>query len=76
MFKDGGEVTELLWDKGNTVETCVVFEDSRNGLLAGANGGFPVIVVPDLFDPTLELPGLCYAKCARLDEAIDVIQNS
>lgn len=21
MFKDGGEVTELLWDKGNTVET-------------------------------------------------------
>ena len=59
-----------------TPETCVVFEDSRNGLLAGANGGFPVIVVPDLFDPTLELPGLCYARCARLDEAIDVIQNS
>lgn len=23
VFKDGGEVTELLWDKGNTVE-CVV----------------------------------------------------
>ena len=21
VFKDGGEVTELLWDKGNTVET-------------------------------------------------------
>ena len=21
MFEDGGEVTELLWDKGNTVET-------------------------------------------------------
>lgn len=57
-------------------ETCVVFEDSRNGLLAGANGGFPVIIVPDLFDPTVELPGLCYAKCARLDEAIAVLQNS
>lgn len=24
VFKDGGEVTELLWDKGNTVETCAV----------------------------------------------------
>ena len=24
MFKDGGEVTELLWDKGNTVETVVL----------------------------------------------------
>ena len=54
----------------------VVFEDSRNGLLAGARGGFSVIVVPDLLDPTLEFPALCYAKCARLDEAIAVIQNS
>lgn len=24
VFKDGGEVTELLWDKGNTVETIVI----------------------------------------------------
>lgn len=54
----------------------VVFEDSRNGLLAGARGGFSVIVVPDLLDPTLEFPALCYAKCARLDEAIEVIRNS
>lgn len=27
VFKDGGEVTELLWDKGNTVETvCLLFK--------------------------------------------------
>ena len=25
VFKDGGEVTELLWDKGNTVEMVLVF---------------------------------------------------
>lgn len=25
VFKDGGEVTELLWDKGNTVEATVPF---------------------------------------------------
>lgn len=25
VFKDGGEVTELLWDKGNTVETSTVY---------------------------------------------------
>ena len=24
VFKDGGEVTELLWDKGNTVETVAL----------------------------------------------------
>lgn len=54
---------------------CVVFEDSRNGLLAGANGGFPVIVVPDVMDPTAALPGRCYAKVARLDEAIGWFQG-
>ena len=26
VFKDGGEVTELLWDKGNTVETAVLLQ--------------------------------------------------
>lgn len=26
VFKDGGEVTELLWDKGNTVETRDVLQ--------------------------------------------------
>jgi site-specific DNA recombinase len=26
VFKDGGEVTELLWDKGNTVETVLLLE--------------------------------------------------
>ena len=55
---------------------CVVFEDSRNGLLAGANGGFPVIVVPDVMDPTVDLPGRCYAKCETLRDAIEVIRNS
>jgi len=34
VFKDGGEVTELLWDKGNTVETVVLLGrkmvDDRN----------------------------------------------
>lgn len=28
VFKDGGEVTELLWDKGNTVETCDHLEEA------------------------------------------------
>jgi len=30
VFKDGGEVTELLWDKGNTVETVVLMSKQRN----------------------------------------------
>lgn len=47
VFKDGGEVTELLWDKGNTVELCEIFakydvafslgDGLRPGSLADAN---------------------------------------
>ena len=29
VFKDGGEVTELLWDKGNTVETVVMLSHKK-----------------------------------------------
>ena len=32
VFKDGGEVTELLWDKGNTVETVVLLSRKTNPL--------------------------------------------
>lgn len=31
VFKDGGEVTELLWDKGNTVECVAVLAKIRGG---------------------------------------------
>lgn len=55
---------------------CVVFEDSKNGLLAGAAGGFSVIVVPDVIDPTVELPGLCYARCETLADAIPILKES
>ena len=33
---------------GENPAQCVVFEDSRNGLLAGSNGKFSVIAVPDV----------------------------
>ena len=36
VFKDGGEVTELLWDKGNTVDTVVVMGIGPVGLMSVA----------------------------------------
>lgn len=30
VFKDGGEVTELLWDKGNTVETVCLLSKLKS----------------------------------------------
>ena len=35
VFKDGGEVTELLWDKGNTVEAVVGLHLPQTGLHFG-----------------------------------------
>jgi site-specific DNA recombinase len=29
VFKDGGEVTELLWDKGNTVESVALLTKQK-----------------------------------------------
>ena len=49
VFKDGKEVSELLWDKGNTVDTGVVYYESSTNLYwhydgekwqSGANGNF------------------------------------
>lgn len=57
-------------------EQCVVFEDSRNGLLAGHNAHMAVIVVPDLLDPTEDYPDLCYAKVHTLKDAIQILEQA
>lgn len=58
---------------GVAPQDCVVFEDSKNGLLAAHAGGFPCVVVPDLKDPTVECPGLCWKKLENLAQAIPLI---
>ena len=51
VFKDGGEVTELLWDKGNTVETetFTLNNPIREGYIftgwTGSNGTTPGLTV-------------------------------
>lgn len=55
--------------------SCIVFEDSRNGLLAGKAAGMKVIVVPDLQDPTERLPGYAYAKVKTLADAIPILSD-
>ncbi len=56
VFKDGGEVTELLWDKGNTVETTAFMLKNliRTGYVftgwTGSNGTTPqttVTIIPN-----------------------------
>lgn len=56
------------------LQQCVIFEDSLNGMLAAVNAKIPVIVVPDLIDPTQQRPNLCLAKVATLYEAIKYLE--
>lgn len=55
--------------------SCVVFEDSKNGLMAGKRAGMNVIVVPDLQDPTELLPGYAFAKVKTLADAILILSD-
>ena len=59
VFKDGGEVTELLWDKGNTVET-VMLEGITPNLSADAPGyQAPVLTLrPAPWDTNLNPKGI------------------
>lgn len=44
VFKDGGEVTELLWDKGNTVESIIVYGSFADGS-ANLNSDFDALII-------------------------------
>ena len=48
---------------------CYVFEDSTNGIRAGAAAGCRTIMIPDLTEPTDELRALCDGIYPSLDAA-------
>lgn len=56
------------------VKPCeaIVFEDSQVGAQAGIDGGFKVVVVPDLIEPTEEIATQAQAVCKDLFEAREV----
>lgn len=54
-------------------EECYVFEDSSNGIRAGAAAGCTTIMIPDLTEPTDELRTLCAAIYPSLDAAAQAL---
>lgn len=52
-------------------ENCVVLEDSENGILAAANGGIPVICIPDLKQPAPEIGRLAMFTAKSAWDVLD-----
>lgn len=66
----------LLGAKAIGVEpaSCLVLEDSHNGVRAGAAGGFVTVMVPDLMPDTPEMQGLYTLKCDNLNQVLDKLK--
>lgn len=52
---------------------CYVFEDSANGIRAGAAAGCCTVMIPDLIEPDAELCSLADAVYGSLNEAIEAV---
>ena len=54
--------------------SCLVLEDSHNGVRAGAAGGFVTVMVPDLMPDTPEMQQLYTMKCDTLNQVLDKLK--
>ena len=60
---------------GVPITECVVAEDSRNGVLAGAAAGARTVMIPDLLPATEDLLPLLWAKLDSLEALPSLIEN-
>lgn len=67
VFKDGGEVTELLWDKGNTVETVTLLNQIAADAQANNEALLSINERPFYLVPSVPMKGL------TADENIKII---
>ena len=56
-------------------DTCFVFEDSENGILAGHRAGMKCIGIPDIANFTDETKSLMYCELEDLGQAINIFDK-
>ena len=62
-------------DLGVSPDRSVVLEDSLNGVLAGIQGGFRTIMVPDMTQPPPKLEQQLFCKCENLFQVIGCLRE-
>jgi HAD superfamily hydrolase (TIGR01509 family) len=60
---------------GAAPQSCFVFEDSANGVLAAHRAGMRCVGVPDIVPFDDDTKRLLYAELTRLDEAIEIFKK-
>ena len=60
---------------GTPPENCFVFEDSKNGVLAGVSAGMKVFGIADVVPFCDETKKLMFRELKSLDEAIEILKN-
>ena len=60
---------------GLDIHSCLVLEDSFNGVRAGHASGAFTIMVPDLAQPTPEIRSLCNRCCQTLFDVKTLLEN-
>lgn len=60
---------------GLTPTECIAVEDSPNGVLSASAAGCKTVMIPDLSEPDAQLETLLYAKCAKPDGLIELLER-
>ncbi len=66
------KTAELL---GVDPDTCFVFEDSPNGIIAGNSAGMKTIGVPDIVTFSDDIKSLMYCELEDLSQAIEIFEK-